>query len=68
MNTPPVFWPFAWYSMWLDMVLSPWRKTVEVAPPPAGTALGVAPMNPAAAAGLDPVGAADIGTSATELS
>ena len=60
----PLFWPMEAMACWLNFLMWPWKIAAPVA-----DSLGVAAAaaKTAAVAGLDPVSAKEIGTSATDL-
>ena len=61
-------WPYTIYSMWLNAAMAPWMAMAQAGGlPPAAAAIPAAPLDPAAAVGLDAVGPKDIGTSATDF-
>jgi hypothetical protein len=61
----PVFWPMQAMIFWLDILMLPWKMTM--APVADSLNEAVVATNPAATAGLDPVSAHEIGTSATDF-
>ena len=61
----PIFWPMHAMAFWLDVLMLPWKMTM--APVANSLSEAAASTNPAAAAGLDPVSAEEIGTSATDF-
>ena len=61
----PVFWPMQAMVFWLDILMLPWKMTM--APVADSLNEAVVATNPAATAGLDPVSAHEIGSSATDF-
>ena len=61
----PAFWPMQAFVFWLDVMMLPWKMMME----PVSDSMTelTAATQPAAAAGLDPVGPEEIGTSATDF-
>jgi hypothetical protein len=61
----PAFWPMQAFVFWCDVFMLPWKMLAA----PAADSLNeaVAAADPAATAGLDPVGSEEIGTSAADF-
>jgi hypothetical protein len=67
MSAHMMFWPFQVYSFWMNAVAMPWMQVWQATSlPPAAATLPAATVLPSAV-GLDPVSAAEIGSSATDF-
>jgi hypothetical protein len=62
----PAFWPMQAMVLWLDVLMLPWK--MMMAPVADSMSEATVAIDPAAAAGLDPVSPNEIGTSATNFS
>ena len=61
----PAFWPMQVFLFWADVLMLPWK--MMMAPVADSLNVAAAATSPAATAGLDPVSAKEIGTSATDF-